>query len=107
MQRKNLVTALKGSQRKHLRGLAHNLNPAALVGQKGVTASLMEEIDGALAASELIKIKFIDHKEKEVKTALLEEISQQAHCHIAGMIGHVAVLYRQHPDPEKRGIKLP
>ncbi len=101
------MTALNGAQRKHLRGLAHNLNPAATVGHKGVTASLVEEIDGALAAAELIKIKFIDHKEKEVKTALLEEISQQAHCHIAGMIGHVAVLYRRHPDPEKRRIKLP
>ncbi len=101
------MTELKGSQRKYLRGLAHNLNPAAFVGQKGVTDSLMEEIDGGLKASELIKIKFIDHKEKEVKTALVEEIVNQAHCHLAGMIGHVAILYRQHPDPEKRRIKLP
>lgn len=101
------MTELKGSQRKYLRGLAHNLNPAAFVGQKGVTDSLMEEIDGALKASELIKIKFVDHKEKEVKTALVEEIAKQAHCHLAGMIGHVAILYRQHPDPEKRRIKLP
>lgn len=98
---------LKGSQRKHLRGLAHKLNPAALVGQKGVTPALMEEIDTALEASELIKIKFIDNKEKEVKTALVEEIAKRARCHVAGMIGHVAVLYRQHPNPEKRKIKLP
>lgn len=100
------MTELKGSQRKDLRGLAHKLNPAAFVGQKGVTPSLLEEIDGALGASELIKIKFIDHKEKEVKTALLEDIARQVHCHVAGMIGHVAVLYRAHPDPEKRRIKL-
>jgi len=101
------VVELKGSQRKHLRGLAHNLNPAAFVGQKGVTASLIEEIDGALNASELIKIKFIDHKEKEIKTALVEEIASQVQCHVAGMIGHVAILFRQHPETEKRRIKLP
>ena len=96
---------LKGSQRKYLRGLAHNLNPAALVGQKGVTHSLVEEIDNALDASELIKIKFIDHKDKETKAALVEEISQRTRCHVAGIIGHVAVLYR--PHPEKQRITLP
>lgn len=101
------MTQLKGSQRKHLRGLAHKLNPAAFVGQKGVTTALMEEIETALDASELIKIKFNDHKEKEVKTALLEEIAKRANCHVAGMIGHVAVLYRCHSNPDKRRITLP
>ena len=101
------MTELRGSQRKHLRGLAHKLNPSAFVGQKGVTPGLIEEIDTALAASELIKIKFTDHKEKEVKTALLDEIIRQSKCHLAGMIGHVAVLYRRHSDPERRKIQLP
>ena len=101
------MTELKGSQRKYLRGLAHNMNPSALVGQKGVTQSLADEIDGALDASELIKIKFIDHKEKEVKTALLEEISERLNCHVAGMIGHVAILYRKNSDPGKQKITLP
>ena len=101
------MTALKGSQRKYLRGLAHKLNPSAFVGQKGVTGALMDEVDAALDAAELIKIKFVDHKEKEVKTALVEEIAKQSHAHLAGMIGHVAILYRQHSNPEKRQIKLP
>ncbi|MCP3943073.1 MAG: YhbY family RNA-binding protein [Desulfobacteraceae bacterium] len=101
------MTSLKGSQRKYLRGLAHKLNPSALVGQKGVTSSLTNEINTALDAAELIKIKFTDHKEKELKTALVEEIASVTQSHVAGMIGHVAILFRQHPDPEKRKIKLP
>jgi len=100
------VTQLTGAQRKYLRGLAHNLNPSAYVGAKGVTTALTQEMDNALNASELIKIKFIDHKEKDVKAALLEEITVRLNCHIAGTIGHVAVLYRRHPDPEKRKITL-
>ncbi len=99
--------ALKGSQRKYLRGLAHNLNPSALVGQKGVTDALVQEINTALDAAELIKIKFIDHKEKGLKTTLLDEIAQRTDCQVAGMIGHVAILYRAQADPEKRIIKLP
>lgn len=101
------MAELKGSQRKYLRGLAHKLNPSAFVGQKGVTGALMEEIDGALDAAELIKIKFVDHKDKEVKTALVEEIVSRSRACLAGMIGHVAILYRRHPNPEKRQIKLP
>lgn len=98
---------LKGSQRKYLRGLAHGLNPSALVGQKGVTPALIEEIGHALDAAELIKIKFIDHKDKESKTALTEEICRQTGSVTAGMVGHVVVLYRRNPDPEKQKIHLP
>ena len=98
---------LKGSQRKYLRGLAHSLNPSALVGQKGVTPALIEEIGHALDAAELIKIKFNDHKDKDSKAALTEEICRRTQAVSAGMVGHVVVLYRQNPDPEKRKITLP
>jgi RNA-binding protein len=98
---------LKGSQKKYLRGLAHNLNPSAFVGQKGITEALTGEIDQALEASELIKIKFNDFKEKEQKNALIKEIATATQSHIAGMIGHVAILYRQNIDVEKQQIRLP
>ncbi len=98
---------LKGSQKKYLRGLAHKLNPSALVGQKGITPALIEEVELALDASELIKIKFIDFKEKEQKKELSMEVSEKTQSHIAGMIGHVVILYRQHKTPDKRKIKLP
>jgi len=101
------LTPLKGSQRKYLRGLAHKLNPAAFVGQKGITSSLTDEINMALDAAELIKIKFSDHKEKELKTALVDEIASITKSHVAGMVGHVVILFRQHPDPAKQKIKLP
>jgi len=101
------LTPLTGAQRKYLRGLAHKLNPAAFVGQKGLTPSLTDEINMALDAAELIKIKFNDHKEKEVKTALIEEITAITQSHLAGMVGHVAILFRRQADPEKQKIKLP
>ena len=101
------MTPLTGAQRKYLRGLAHKLNPAAFVGQKGLTPSLTDEINMALDAAELIKIKFNDHKEKEVKTALIEEITAITQSHVAGMVGHVVILFRRQADPEKQKIKLP
>lgn len=98
---------LKGSQRKYLRGLAHKLNPSAFIGQKGVTPGLIEEIDSALEASELIKVKFIDFKQKDQKNELITRIIDATHAHLAGMIGHVAIIYRQNEDVEKQQIRLP
>jgi RNA-binding protein len=102
-----MAMQLTGSQRKYLRGLAHHLNPGAFVGAKGVTQALMDEIETALDGAELIKLKFVDHKDKEIKNGLLEEISRHTGAAIAGMVGHVAVLYRPHSNPEKRRIHLP
>ena len=98
---------LKGSQKKYLRGLAHNLNPSAFVGQKGITGTLIEEIDQALEATELIKVKFIDYKEKDQKKSLISEIAKATQSHVAGMVGHVVILYRQNIDVEKQQIRLP
>ena len=98
---------LKGSQKKYLRGLAHNFNPAAFVGQKGITQTLLDEIDKALEATELIKVKFNDYKEKDQKSSLTKEIAKATKSHIAGMIGHVVILYRQNSDVEKQQIRLP
>ncbi|MFA5906134.1 MAG: ribosome assembly RNA-binding protein YhbY [Desulfobacula sp.] len=106
IKEKNLEE-LKGSQRKYLRGLAHGLNPAAFVGHKGLTETLTAEIDQALEASELIKVKFNEFKEKDQKKELTEKIAVATQSHLAGMIGHVAIFYRRNKDSEKRVIKLP
>lgn len=98
---------LKGSQRKYLRGLAHKLNPSVYIGQKGVTQGILDEVDLALDASELIKIKFNDFKQKDQKNELISQIVQTTNAHLAGTVGHVAIVYRQHKDIEKRKITLP
>ncbi len=101
------MTELKGFQKKYLRGLAHSLNPAAEIGRKGITETLIKEIEQALDAVELIKIRFVDNKEKEVKQTLSDRLAKETGAHIAGMIGHVVILFRPHKNPEKRRITLP
>ncbi|MBN1634865.1 MAG: ribosome assembly RNA-binding protein YhbY [Deltaproteobacteria bacterium] len=96
---------LKGSQKKYLRGMAHNLRPVVMVGKNGVTNDLIGAVIQALDSQELIKVKFIDYKEK--KKALSNDIEQRAGAELVGMIGNIAILYRQHPDTDKRKISLP
>ena len=98
---------LAGFQTKYLRGLAHGLKPVVFIGQKGVTDALIASIEQAFDRYELIKIKFIDFKEKRQKKEIAEAIEVKTDCLLAGMIGHVAIFYRQHDDPEKRKIGLP
>ncbi|MBF0368012.1 MAG: ribosome assembly RNA-binding protein YhbY [Magnetococcales bacterium] len=96
---------LNPAQKKYLRGLAHSLKPLVLIGGGGVTPSLLASVEEALEGHELIKIRFNDHKEQ--KKELLEKITQETGSEAAGMIGHVATLYRSREEPEKRKIFFP
>lgn len=98
---------LKGFQKKYLRGLAHSMKPVVLIGQKGCTHTVVQAITDALNAHELIKVKFIDLKNKARKNEILVSIEKKTACGTVGMIGHTAILYREHNDPEKRRITLP
>ncbi len=100
----NIMEKLKGSQKKHLRAQAHHLKPLVIIGAKGVTAQLIGSVDLALKDHELIKIKFGEFK--EAKKEISEEIAQKTKSELAGLIGNIAILYRQNPNPEKRKIKL-
>ena len=96
---------LTSRQRKFLKGRAHSLEPVVMVGKNGITDSLIKLTDDALRSHELIKVRFIEFKDK--KKLLVEQIADGTESQIVGIIGHVAILYRQNPDKEKRKIDLP
>lgn len=98
---------LKGFEKKYLRGLAHGEKPLVLIGQKGITPSLVKAIDEALDTHELIKVKFNEFKEKDQKEAAADVIEKGCGTEMVGMIGHTAIFYRCQKDPEKRKIILP
>lgn len=97
--------ALKGFQRKYLRGLAHGLRPVVQVGKNGITPELIKAVDEALEAHELIKVKFVEFKEE--RKALSEEIGEKTSSEPVGLIGNVVVFYRERPDKDRREILLP
>ena len=101
------MDSLKGFQKRFLRGLAHSLKPVVFVGQKGFTQSLVDAMDNALDHHELVKVKFVEFKEKQKKLALVEQIEKAVSCELVGLVGHIATFFRQQSDPEKRKIHLP
>ena len=96
---------LQASQRKYLRSQAHHLKPLVIIGRNRINEGVIGSIDLALKDHELIKIKFGDFKEE--KKALSAEIAQATASEVVGIIGNITIFYRQHPEPEKRKIKLP
>lgn len=86
---------LTSRQRKRLRSLAHPLEPVVLVGQDGITDGLVREVERALLAHELIKVRMRRPAEKE---AMAEQLAGAAGAALCGLVGHVAILYRPHPE---------
>ena len=96
--------ALTAAQNRFLRGAAHDLKAMLQVGGKGVTDTLVAEVDGALEHHELIKVK-VAAADREERDQLIAEIARRVDAALVQRIGHVAVLYR--PSREKRQIVLP
>ena len=99
------MTGLSSRQRSRLRSLAHGLDPVVRVGRAGVTDAVLREVDEALAARELIKVRLSGERDERAGEAA--SIADPTGAALAGLIGRVAILYRRHPDPERRRIELP
>ena len=93
---------LRGSQRKYLRSQAHHLKPLIIIGKNGINEQVRGSVDLALKDHELIKIKFGDFKEG--KKEISAESSQTTKSELIGIIGNIAIFYRQNAEPEKKKI---
>ena len=95
---------INADQRRALRAAAHHLKPVASIGQHGLTEAVLKEIDLALKAHELIKVK-IHGIERDDREALLVEISSQLACEPVQHIGNILVLWREKPAAAATPVK--
>ena len=99
-----MTTALTSAQTRFLRGQAHDLKAMLQVGGKGITDTLVAELDNALEHHELVKIK-VGAEDRETRDTMIAELVTRSGAALVQRIGHTAVLYR--PSKEKRQIVLP
>lgn len=91
---------LTEKQRKHLRGLAHPLNPVILVGGGGITDGVVAETARALHDHELIKVK-VRGAGRADRDTMFEQLATATQSALVTRIGHIAVLYLPRPgNPE-------
>lgn len=87
------------AERKALKARAHALHPILQLGEKGLTDAVIAEIDRALGAHELIKIRAapLNRDEREVALA---SICERTNAQPVQHIGKMLIVYRQKPQPE-------
>ena len=87
--------ALSTRHRRKLRALAHALKPIVLIGQGGLSDGVKQAIEAALLDHELIKVQMRQPEDKSAMASALAAATGSALC---GLVGHVVILYRPHPD---------
>ena len=95
---------ITGKQRSYLKGLAHNIEPIFQIGKNGITDNFIKQVDEALEARELIKIKVLNNSLLDPKDTA-NELAKETGAEFVQSIGHKFVLYRE--SVENKKIQLP
>ncbi len=90
-------------QIRFLQSAAHALHPFVRIGARGLTAAVHKEIDIALEAHELVKIKFSRSRD-EKQEAMIDEIGKRQQAECVQKIGHVAVFYRRNAEKDRYSL---
>ncbi len=88
---------LESKARQALRARAHSLRPTVIVGTRGVTETVLAELDRALTDHELIKLR-LPALQKEDRESCIASISGNSGAEIVGRVGRILILYRPRPD---------
>ena len=83
--------ALTPIQRKEHRAAAHHLDPVVMVGGEGLTTAVRKEIDAALKAHGLIKVR-VFNDDRAAREQMLAELSDELSAAPVQHIGKLLVL---------------
>ena len=95
-----MPVTLTPRERQKLKARAHALEPVVQIGQAGVTDRVARELDRALTAHELIKVK-VTAADRDEREALCEDILSRADAAEVQRVGKVLVLYRPRPEDDE------
>ena len=93
--------SLSSAQRREYRAIAHNLKPIIIIGDKGLSEGLMQELDRALDDHELIKIK-VANNDREARSEAVAELCAQSGAELVQTIGKIAIIMRRAKQPNPK-----
>lgn len=95
---------LTGKQKRYLRSQAHHLTPIFQIGKGGINKNLIQQLNDALEARELIKISILQNCLDD-KKVIAKEVAKKTNAELVQLIGMTIVLYRE--SKNKKQIELP
>jgi putative YhbY family RNA-binding protein len=93
---------LTSADRRAKRAEAHHLTPLVLIGNDGLTPAVRKEVDAALSAHGLIKVRVFSD-ERSVREDILSKLADELGAAAVQHIGKLLVLWR--PIPEKAKVE--
>jgi RNA-binding protein len=94
------TATLSEKQRKYLRGLGHGRDPIVMIGQSGLSAGVTKELDLALDAHELVKVR-ARVGDREERDSIFTTLTTQTGSALVQRIGNVGLFYRRHKEKPK------
>ncbi len=92
-----MPVSLTARERAQLKARAHALEPVVQLGHTGLSDAVVAEVDRALTAHQLIKVK-IGGTDREARKALGDAISARTDASVVQRVGKVVVLWRPKPE---------
>lgn len=92
-----MPVTLTSRERAHLKARAHPLEPIVQVGHAGLTDAVAAEIDRALTAHGLLKLR-VNGPDRAARDALCDTIVARLDAAEVQRVGKVLVLWRPRPD---------
>ncbi len=91
---------LTPAQRKDKRADAHHLDPVVMIGADGLTPAVTKEVDAALKAHGLIKVRVMSD-DRDGRESILATLAEDLDAAPIQHIGKLLVLWRPMPEKEK------
>jgi len=92
---------LTPAQRKDHRADAHHLNAVVMIGSDGLTVGVKKEVDAALSAHGLIKVR-VQSDDRPAREAMFQALADELDAAPIQHIGKLLVLWRPLPEKEKK-----
>lgn len=96
---------LTSKQRAKLRSMAQSYDPIFYIGKSGISDEIVNQLEHAINARELIKLGVQENCEYSAREAA-ELIAPKLGAEVVAVIGRKFVLWRRSRDPKKRVIEL-
>jgi putative YhbY family RNA-binding protein len=90
---------LSATERRAHRASAHHLQPVVMIGNDGLSAAVRKEIDAALNAHGLVKVR-VAVEDRAQREAMLAELAESLNAAPVQHIGRLLVLWRPLPPKE-------